>query len=224
MLTIRPLSLGRGFNYLMDSIVAGDGAVEHSSALTRYYAESGTPPGVFLGSGLAGLGGGEGVERGSQVSEEHLYRMLGLRADPLTSTPVGHPVKSAEMSVLERIESRLARMPSFMTADERAAKEAEITADEERKAQHRSPPVAGFDLTFSPRVCRWPGRWPIGGPKRSCTSVGHRPRLDHSRSGRARGSPPSGKGRGAIDSRRGALAVSLIVWLPGPMPSCGVVR
>jgi len=150
MLTIRRLSLGSGYQYLIDSIAGGDGAAGQSSSLTRYYAESGTPPGVFLGAGLSGLGGGSGVERGSQVSEEHLYRMLGLCADPLTGIPVGHPVKVIGPPVSERVEARIGRLPGSLTGPERDARRAEIQADEERKALHRSAPVAGFDLTFSP--------------------------------------------------------------------------
>ena len=52
MLTIRKLSLGQGYRYLMDSIAVGDGRVDPSSELTRYYAESGTPPGRWKGNGL----------------------------------------------------------------------------------------------------------------------------------------------------------------------------
>ncbi|HET9059424.1 MAG TPA: relaxase domain-containing protein, partial [Acidimicrobiales bacterium] len=88
-MSIRRLSLGAGYRYLMESIAAGDGRAEHSSSLTRYYAESGTPPGVFLGRGLAQLGDGQGIAVGAEVSEEHLYRMLGECADPLTGDPVG---------------------------------------------------------------------------------------------------------------------------------------
>jgi hypothetical protein len=60
------MSLGSGYRYLMESVAAGDGAVGHrsdrSSNLTRYYAESGTPPGVFMGAGLAALDEGRGIE------------------------------------------------------------------------------------------------------------------------------------------------------------------
>jgi len=68
----RRMSLGSGFAYLMNSVARGDGAIAASSPLTRYYAESGTPPGRFLGSGLAGLDGGRGVPAGTVVSEEAL--------------------------------------------------------------------------------------------------------------------------------------------------------
>jgi conjugative relaxase-like TrwC/TraI family protein len=86
---MRRISLGGGFRYLMDSVAVGDGTAEHPESLAAYYAASGTPPGVFLGSGLAGLAGGSGVEKGSVVTEEHLFNMLGLCCDPVTGEPVG---------------------------------------------------------------------------------------------------------------------------------------
>jgi len=89
MISMRRTALGGGFRYLMESVAAGDGAAERSNSLARYYASSGTPPGVFIGSGLADLAGGEGVERGSVVTEEHLANMLGCCCDPVTGAPVG---------------------------------------------------------------------------------------------------------------------------------------
>ena len=76
MISIRRVSLGGGYRYLIDSVAAGDGNPEPSKGLAHYYASTGTPPGVFLGAGLADLDGGKGVEKGSQVSEEHLFNML----------------------------------------------------------------------------------------------------------------------------------------------------
>jgi conjugative relaxase-like TrwC/TraI family protein len=89
VISIRRISLGGGFRYLMESVAVGDGAAESSSPLTRYYSESGTPPGVFLGGGLRDLDGGAGVEAGSQVTEEHLRLMLAACADPISGEPVG---------------------------------------------------------------------------------------------------------------------------------------
>ncbi len=65
MISIRRISLGGGYRYLMESVAVGDGAAERSNDPSRYYAASGTPPGVFLGAGLADLDGGRGVETGS---------------------------------------------------------------------------------------------------------------------------------------------------------------
>ena len=70
MISMRRISLGGGFRYLMESVAVGDGTPERPESLAAYYAASGTPPGVFLGSGLAGLGGGKGVENlGTTVAD-----------------------------------------------------------------------------------------------------------------------------------------------------------
>ena len=89
MISIRPVSLGGGFRYLMNSVAAGDGNPEPSKGLAHYYASTGTPPGVFLGKGLADLDDGRGVVSGSQVSEENLSNMLGACSDPVNGKPVG---------------------------------------------------------------------------------------------------------------------------------------
>ena len=89
--SIRKMTLGAGYRYLMSSVARGDGQGLTSSPLTAYYAESGTPPGRFLGTGLAGLAGGQGVRAGSAVTEEHLFRMLGMLRDPITGEQLGGP-------------------------------------------------------------------------------------------------------------------------------------
>ncbi|MGC9156179.1 MAG: MobF family relaxase [Ferrimicrobium sp.] len=92
MLSIAKLSIGQGYRYLMDSIAVGDGGCEPGSALTRYYAESGTPPGRWKGAGLGDLGDGVGLELGSEVSESQLWNLLGLIADPITGERVGQAI------------------------------------------------------------------------------------------------------------------------------------
>ena len=89
VISIRRVSLGGGYRYLIDSVAAGDGNPEPSKGLAHYYASTGTPPGVFLGAGLADLDGGKGVEKGSQVSEEHLFNMLVELCDPVSGEPLG---------------------------------------------------------------------------------------------------------------------------------------
>jgi len=84
VISIRRISLGGGFRYLMESVAAGDGAPERSGGLSRYYASSGTPPGVWVGAGLADLGDGIGVPAGEVVAEEQLRAMLGELTDPLS--------------------------------------------------------------------------------------------------------------------------------------------
>ena len=94
---MRRISLGAGYRYLMESVAVGDGAVSRPESLAAYYAASGTPPGRFLGTGLANLDDGVGIEAGSVVTEEHLFNMLGVCADPITGKPVGRvPILSAK--------------------------------------------------------------------------------------------------------------------------------
>src|SRR5699024_9032932 len=69
--SMRVMSAGDGYKYLLKSIAAGDGDRSLSTPLTRYYAEAGTPPGFWMGSGLGRLGHGDLVE-GGQVSEAQL--------------------------------------------------------------------------------------------------------------------------------------------------------
>ena len=89
VISVRRVSLGGGYRYLTSSVASGDGAAGRSNDLARYYASSGTPPGVFLGAGLADLDYGKGVRPGSQVSEEHLANMLVACADPVSGEALG---------------------------------------------------------------------------------------------------------------------------------------
>jgi conjugative relaxase-like TrwC/TraI family protein len=89
VISLRRVSLGGGYRYLIDSVAAGDGNPEPSKGLAHYYASTGTPPGVFLGAGLADLDGGRGIDKGSKVSEEHLFNMLVALSDPVSGEPLG---------------------------------------------------------------------------------------------------------------------------------------
>jgi conjugative relaxase-like TrwC/TraI family protein len=144
------MTLGAGYRYLMESVAVSDGAPRTSSNLTRYYAESGTPPGVFLGAGLAGLDDGRGVEPGSEVSEQHLFNLLGMCADPITGKALGRQPNRAHLSLAQRVTERVAALSIAESEDDRQAQIARITAEEAARVGPRRSPVAGFDLTFSP--------------------------------------------------------------------------
>ena len=120
-MSIRRMTLGAGYRYLMSSVARGDQAGSTTSPLSAYYAAAGTPPGRFLGAGLAGLDEGRGVAAGSHVTEEHLWRMLGMLQDPRTGRALGR-APGAERSAY---------------------------VGPGRRARRPSKTVAGFDLTFS---------------------------------------------------------------------------
>ena len=148
-LSIRRMTLGSGYRYLMNSVAQSDGASQHASALTRYYAESGTPPGRFIGQGLGGLGNGIGIEPGTQVTEEHLFRMLGMLQDPFTGEPLGRPPRAQKAPYAERVRTRISVETAGLKGDAREAMVLKIK-NEERTAEAKiARAVAGFDLTFS---------------------------------------------------------------------------
>jgi conjugative relaxase-like TrwC/TraI family protein len=148
------MTLGSGYRYLMESVAAGDGAIGdgrgRSSNLTRYYAESGTPPGVFLGAGLGALDEGRGIEAGSPVTEEHLFNLLGMCADPVTGKALGRQPNRAHQSLARRMAERMDAVPASATGAERDQLSANIETEERVRGGRFRTPVAGFDLTFSP--------------------------------------------------------------------------
>jgi conjugative relaxase-like TrwC/TraI family protein len=147
--SIRRMTLGSGYKYLMSSVAQSDGASQHASALTRYYAESGTPPGRFIGQGLACLGYGVGVEPGTQVTEEHLFRMLGMVQDPLTGEQLGRPPCAQKAPYAERVRTRISAETVGLKGAERDAQVLKIKSGERTAEAKIARAVAGFDLTFS---------------------------------------------------------------------------
>jgi conjugative relaxase-like TrwC/TraI family protein len=141
------MTLGSGYRYLMESVATGDGAVGASSNLTRYYAESGTPPGVFLGTGLASLDDGRGIEKGSAVTEQHLFNLLGMCADPVTGVPLGRqPNRFGLVRTSPTMESAETD-PESGVDDERSG---HVEPAQRPRTSGCRRAVAGFDLTFSP--------------------------------------------------------------------------
>ena len=119
--SMRVMSAGTGYQYLLRSVAAGDGNRLLSTPLTRYYTETGTPPGRWLGSGLHALGHGE-IRRGDVVGEQQLALLLGTGSDPVTGDPLGR------------------RFPVHDTPADEYGSDVALAA---RRA------VAGYDLTFS---------------------------------------------------------------------------
>ena len=71
-------------------MVIQDDTLVDRDALTRYYLEAGTPPGVWLGTGLPGLAGG--IKAGTSVGEAQLRRLMGHGQDPNGPPPSFGPV------------------------------------------------------------------------------------------------------------------------------------
>ena len=143
--SMRVMSAGDGYKYLLKSVAAGDGDRNLSTPLTRYYAEAGSPPGFWLGSGVAAFGKGT-LAAGSQVSEQQLQLLVGMGRDPLTGAPLGRAYQQFA-TVAERVEERVRRLGSSLDPKYRAELVAQIEAEEKERGTRRA--VAGFDYTFS---------------------------------------------------------------------------
>jgi conjugative relaxase-like TrwC/TraI family protein len=122
--SMRVMSAGDGYKYLLRTVAAGDGQRSLSTPLTRYYSAKGTPPGRWMGSGLPGLGSGRILE-GAEVTEAQLQRLIGLGRDPVDEAPLGRAY------------------PEYQATAEPALPGGSQETVSRRRA------VAGYDFTFS---------------------------------------------------------------------------
>lgn len=143
--SMRVMSAGDGYKYLLRTVATGDGDRVLSTPLTRYYTEEGTPPGRWLGSAVTALGGGT-ITVGNEVSELQLQRLIGQGRDPVTDQALGSPYRKYP-TVAERIEHRTNRLDVGLPVTERAEAVAAIAAEESARGVRKA--VAGFDFTFS---------------------------------------------------------------------------
>src|SRR5699024_7856055 len=81
--SMRVMSAGDGYKYMVCTVAAADGDRSLSTPRTRYYAEAGTPPGQWLGSGVASSGTGR-LAVDDRMTEAQLQHLMGMGRDPLT--------------------------------------------------------------------------------------------------------------------------------------------
>lgn len=143
--SMRVMSAGDGYKYLLRTVATGDVDRSLSTPLTRYYNAEGTPPGRWMGAGLPALGDGTLVE-GSAVSEAQLQLLIGMGRDPLTGQPLGraYPVYKSQD---ERVADRVKALDPHHGLAEKAAAITQIETEEAANTPRHA--VAGFDFTFS---------------------------------------------------------------------------
>ena len=142
--SMRLMSAGDGVRYFFESVAAGEGDRDLSTPLTRYYQETGCPPGRWTGSGVASLD--STLTAGDAVSEVQLQLLIGEGRHPVTGELLGKPYPQYA-SVSDRIDRRTQALSPTLTSTERAQALTDIERDETQRGTRRA--VAGFDYTFS---------------------------------------------------------------------------
>ncbi|MDR2381290.1 MAG: relaxase domain-containing protein, partial [Bifidobacteriaceae bacterium] len=143
--SMRVITAGDGYKYVLKSVVAGDGDRSLSTPLTRYYTEVGCPPGRWMGSGIPSLRL-DSLHAGDAVTELQLQLLIGQGRNPVTGEDLGRPFLS-HRSVRQRVRERAAALDPALSDDERAAAMRQIGDEEAARGTRRT--VAGYDYTFS---------------------------------------------------------------------------
>jgi hypothetical protein len=103
VMSVHRMSAAGGFRYLLRHTATGD-TPRGQQTLVDYYANSGNPPGRWVGAGLGGLGDGAGVPPGSVVTEAAMSAVFGRAVDPVTGTALGRgfPTRTGPDGVTSR--------------------------------------------------------------------------------------------------------------------------
>jgi conjugative relaxase-like TrwC/TraI family protein len=81
-MSIHKLTAGSGYDYLTRQVAALDTTEKGHVPLASYYTERGETPGVWIGSGLAGI---DGLEAGDPVTAEQMQALFGVGMHPLAA-------------------------------------------------------------------------------------------------------------------------------------------
>jgi hypothetical protein len=142
-MSLHRLSAGTGYRYLLRHTCSGDVRRAADTPLTSYYTATGYPPGRWVGTGVAGLGGTAKVA--GPVTEQAMEAVFGHGRDPITDQPLGRAYRHPR-PLETRIDARVGRLGEMPELDRAAAVE-RIRSEE--AARRPTAAVAGFDLTFT---------------------------------------------------------------------------
>ena len=81
-MSIHKLTAGRGYDYLTRQVAALDATGKGHVGLASYYTERGENPGMWVGSGLAGI---DGLQAWDEVTGEQMRALFGAGMHPLAT-------------------------------------------------------------------------------------------------------------------------------------------
>ena len=82
-MSLHKLTAGSGYDYLTRQVAALDSTEKGHTGLASYYTERGESPGVWVGSGMAGI---DGLDVGDPVTAEQMRALFGCGLHPLAET------------------------------------------------------------------------------------------------------------------------------------------
>ena len=81
-MSLHKLTAGSGYDYLTRQVAALDATEKGHTGLASYYTQRGETPGVWAGSGLAGI---DGLNVGDAVTAEQMQALFGAGLHPLAA-------------------------------------------------------------------------------------------------------------------------------------------
>ena len=85
-MSIHKVTAGSGYDYLTRQVAALDATEKGHIPLASYYTGRGETPGVWIGSGLAGI---DGLQVGDPVTAEQMRALFGVGLHPLAAQRQG---------------------------------------------------------------------------------------------------------------------------------------
>jgi DNA primase catalytic core len=101
VMSLHKLTAGDGYEYLTRQVAAMDSTEKGHTGLASYYTEKGETPGLWVGSGLAGI---DGLEAGDIVTAEQMRSLFGFGHHPQAHQRVkGRPDKATAAQAAEAV-------------------------------------------------------------------------------------------------------------------------
>src|SRR6478672_3349762 len=112
-MSLHKLAAGTGYDYLTRQVAALDATEKGHVGLAAYYTERGESPGVWVGSGLAGI---DGLNVGDPVTAEQMRNLFGCGLHPLADVRV-QQFEGSDLT-LDTIEKTMRLGTPFRVIDE----------------------------------------------------------------------------------------------------------
>ena len=132
-MSLHKLWAGSGYEYLTRQVARLDGTHPGRSSLASYYTERGETPGVWVGSGMAGV---DGLAVGDVVTADQMRALFGAGQHPLASERVAAALAGG---AADRVAAEAARLGSPFRPRSTADRSFEVEVDLRLTTQSTDP-------------------------------------------------------------------------------------